>query len=227
MAADGFKWWAARVYSTLQMVDVARIDHFRGFVSVWEVPGGDETAETGKWEPVPGAKLFAELQKGLGPLPLIAEDLGHLTGEVEALRDQFEFPGMRILQFGFGGDAHNRDLPHNYTPNSVAYTGTHDNDTTVGWWRSSDRRVRKHARGYLHSTGRQIHWDMVRAVWASVADLAIVPAQDVLGLGTEARMNLPASQGSNWQWRLTQDQWTPQVTSRLREMTELYGRSRR
>jgi len=224
MAADGFKWWAARAYSTLQMVDVARIDHFRGFTSAWEVPGDDETAENGKWQPVPGSNLFAELQKGLGPLPFIAEDLGHLTPDVEHLRDQFGFPGMRILQFGFGGDARNRDLPHNFVANSVAYTGTHDNDTSVGWWESADKRVRKHALGYLHSTGKQIHWDMVRAIWASVADLAVVPMQDLLGLDNEARMNLPASQGSNWQWRMTTEQWTSTVSSRLRQMTEVYGR---
>ena len=204
MQADGFKWWIERVRATLKMVDVARVDHFRGFAACWEIPGGDKTAERGQWVAAPGRELFTAIRKTLGELPIIAEDLGVITPDVVALREEFGFPGMRILQFGFGGDSKNIDLPHNYVPNVVAYTGTHDNDTTVGWFRSvagegSTRtekqieRERAFCLEYLNTKGEEIHWDFIRGVLASVANTAIVPLQDLLGLGTEARMNLPNS----------------------------------
>lgn len=235
MRSDGFRWWAARMYATLQMVDIVRVDHFRGFAASWEVPGGDETAENGRWVDVPGKALFSLLQRAIGELPVIAEDLGVITPDVEELRDGFGFPGMRILQFAFGGDAANHDLPHNYIRNCAAYTGTHDNDTTVGWWLSqagagSTRddaaisREREYSLKYLDSDGSEIHWDMIRAVWASVADTAMAPVQDILGIGTEGRMNLPASTGGNWQWRMAAGSLTEEITKRLRELSEIYGR---
>lgn len=236
MRRDEFRWWVARVHSTLQTVNVVRIDHFRGFAASWEVPGGDKTAENGRWVDVPGKELFTVLQTSLGELPVIAEDLGVITPDVEALRDGFGFPGMRILQFAFGGDADNNDLPHNYVKNCVAYTGTHDNDTTVGWFHSQagagstrDETAisREHDYGlkYLASDGSEIHWDFIRAVWASVADTAIAPLQDLLGLGTTGRMNLPASESGNWFWRFTEGAITDEIMKRLTELTEIYGRN--
>ena len=236
MRRDDFRWWIARVHSTLQMVDIVRIDHFRGFAASWEVPGGDSTAENGRWVDVPGKELFDALKMSLGELAVIAEDLGVITPDVEELRDAFGFPGMRILQFAFGGDAKNLDLPHNYINNCVAYTGTHDNDTTLGWFNSeagagSTRdaveiaRERDYCLKYLASNGADIHWDFVRAVWASVANTAIVPMADLLGIGTEGRINLPASASGNWQWRMTKNSITDEITTRLKELTEIYGRT--
>jgi|GEM_PF-10051 len=235
MEADGFKWWIERVRATLKVVDIARVDHFRGFAACWEIPGGDKTAERGQWVEAPGNELFSAIRDTLGQLPIIAEDLGVITPDVVALRDGFGFPGMRILQFGFGGDAKNIDLPHNYVANVVAYTGTHDNDTTVGWFQSvagegSTRtakqieRERKFCLDYLNSDGEEIHWDFIRAVLASVANTAIVPLQDLLGLGTEARMNLPNSTEGNWSWRCRAGALTDSTASRLRQLTTLYGR---
>lgn len=224
MRADDFSWWTARMHFTLKMFDVVRIDHFRGFCATWEVPGGDKTAEKGQWRDVPGRQLFTALKSSVGDLPVIAEDLGFVTPEVEELRDEFGFPGMRILQFAFGGDANNHDLPHNYIKNCVAYTGTHDNDTAVGWWNALDAETSDHVVKYLDSDGKEINWDLIRAVWASVADIAITPMQDVLGVGTEGRMNLPATTANNWQWRMTEDAITPEHRTRLRVLTEIYGR---
>jgi 4-alpha-glucanotransferase len=233
MQKDGFEWWVARIAQALKLHDVVRIDHFRGFAAAWEVPAADRTAEHGAWVDAPGIELFDAVERSLGKLPLIVEDLGVITSDVEQLRDKFEFPGMKILQFAFGGDAQNGYLPHNYQPNCVAYTGTHDNDTTVGWWRSlpgpkkPDRehdRVRRFCLRYLGTDGREIHWDMIRAIWGSVADTAIAPAQDLLGLGTEGRMNLPASTKGNWFWRLGGSELSDDISARLRELTETYGR---
>ncbi len=236
MRADGFRWWAARIAFTLRMVDAARVDHFRGFCAAWEVPGEDTTAENGSWVEVPGHDLFRTLKGSLGELPLIAEDLGVITPDVIALRDAYGLPGMKILQFAFGGDAQNQDLPHNYVRNCVAYTGTHDNDTVLGWWRSlggGGKRgrevsspVREHCKRYLATDGREIHWNFIRAVWASVADVAITPLQDVLGLRSEARMNLPATGEGNWSWRFDDGVLTNSIATRLRELTETYGRLR-
>ena len=235
MRGENFAWWVARVRETLRTVDVLRIDHFRGFAACWEIPGGDPTAERGRWVPAPGRELFTAVKYALGELPIIAEDLGVITPDVESLRDDFGFPGMRILQFAFGGDPSSHDLPHNYVRNVVVYTGTHDNDTTVGWFesqagagstRSAEQieRERKFCLDYLKSDGAEIHWDFIRAVLASVANTAIVPLQDVLGLGTSARMNLPASTEGNWAWRYRQDALNEEMSRRLRHLTQLYGR---
>lgn len=236
MRADGFRWWIARVAATLQTVDIVRIDHFRGFAACWEIPGGDKTAERGRWVEAPGRELFTAIRQALGELPIIAEDLGVITPDVEALRDDFHFPGMRILQFAFGGDTKNQDLPHNYHRNVVVYTGTHDNDTTVGWYESeagagSTRdaaqvaKEREFCLKYLHTDGREIHWDFIRTIFASVAGTAIVPLQDVLGLGTRARMNLPNSTSGNWAWRYQKGALTSALSERLKELAELYGRN--
>jgi 4-alpha-glucanotransferase len=237
MLKDGFKWWIERLRAILQTVDIARIDHFRGFAACWEIPGGDTTAERGRWVEVPGKELFSSIRKALGELPIIAEDLGVITPDVERLRDSFGLPGMRILQFAFSSDTSNIDLPHNYHRNVVVYTGTHDNDTTVGWFNSvagagSTRTAAQIATErnlclkYLHTEGAEIHWDFIRAVLASVADTAIVPLQDLLGLGNEARMNLPNSTQGNWMWRFADGGLTDEHGERLRDLTETYGRVR-
>jgi len=235
MRATGFRWWIDRLRATLQTVDILRIDHFRGFAACWEVPAQDKTAERGQWVEVPGRELFTILRTTLGEIPLIAEDLGVITPDVEALRDDFGFPGMRVLQFAFRGDSKTIDLPHNYVNNCVVYTGTHDNDTTVGWFnskagagstRSAEQieRERAYCLEYLKSNGSEIHWDMIRAAWSSVANTAVVPLQDLLGLGSQARMNLPASEQGNWQWRFKAGALTKRISDRLLALTELYGR---
>jgi 4-alpha-glucanotransferase len=236
MVADRFKWWISRVQATLKTVDIVRIDHFRGFAASWEIPGGDKTAERGRWVEAPGRELFTTIKDVLGDLPIIAEDLGVITPDVEKLRDDFAFPGMRILQFAFSGDTKNIDLPHNYHRNVVVYTGTHDNDTTVGWFRSvagegSTRtakqieRERNFCMKYLDTDGEEIQWDFIRAVLASVANTAIVPLQDLLGLGTEGRMNLPNTTEGNWSWRFKPNALTDKMGTQLKEVTELFGRS--
>jgi 4-alpha-glucanotransferase len=236
MRADGFKWWIERVHATLQTIDIVRIDHFRGFAACWEIPGGDKTAERGSWVAAPGRELFTAIRDALGDLPIIAEDLGVITPDVETLRDDFGFPGMRILQFAFSSDATNHDLPHNYHANVAVYTGTHDNDTTVGWFSSvagegstrTEEKVedeRALCRQYLNTDGKEIHWDFIRAVWQTVANTAVVPLQDLLGLGNEARMNLPNSTEGNWSWRFNPDALSDELALRLRKLTELYGRT--
>jgi 4-alpha-glucanotransferase len=236
MRADGFRWWIERLRATLGVVDIVRVDHFRGFAACWEIPAGDKTAERGRWVEVPGREIFTALRGDFGELPIIAEDLGVITPDVEALRDDFGFPGMRILQFAFRNST-NTDLPHNYHHNTVVYTGTHDNDTAVGWFNSragagSTRdaaqieRERRYCLEYLRSAGEEINWDFIRAAMASVADTAVIPLQDVLGLGSEARMNLPASTEGNWRWRFRQDALTADLRKRLKHVTELYVRGR-
>jgi len=235
MRADGFAWWIERVKATLQTVDIVRIDHFRGFVACWEIPGGDLTAERGRWVEAPGRELFIAIHDALGELPIIAEDLGVITPEVEKLRDDFGFPGMRILQFAFSSDTKNQDLPHNYHSNVAVYTGTHDNDTTVGWFQSvagegSTRDAaqieieREFCLRYFNTDGTEINWDFIRAVLASVADTAVVPLQDLLGLGTDARMNLPNSTSGNWSWRFKADELKDELARRLKDLSGLYGR---
>jgi 4-alpha-glucanotransferase len=229
MRDDGFTWWIERTRQMMKTADVIRVDHFKGFDSAWEVPGGDSTAEHGEWVEARGEELFRALSEAFGsPLPFWAEDLGFMTPEAYQLRDDFGFPGMRILQFAFGGDARNEALPHNYINNSIVYTGTHDNDTVVGWWNSlpEDDPARAYCMKYLKTEGSEINWDLIRAAWASVADVAIVPLQDVLGLDNEARMNLPASTDGNWKWRFRDGDMTEEIVTRLGEMTEVYGRSR-
>jgi len=235
MRRDGFRWWIRRVKATLQTVDIVRVDHFRGFAASWEVPGGETTAQNGRWVSVPGEELFETLKNTLGDLPFWAEDLGVITPDVEKLRDGFDFPGMRILQFAFGGDTDSHDLPHNYIKNCVAYTGTHDNDTTVGWFNSKAgssstrdamqiKREREFCLNYLKSDGVEIHWDFIQTVWESVADTAIAPMQDLLGLGNEARMNLPASSSGNWYWQCKEGDISDEIAKRLKNLTEIYGR---
>ncbi|MEO8650417.1 MAG: 4-alpha-glucanotransferase [Acidobacteriota bacterium] len=233
MRDDGFAWWTARVKHALSMADVLRIDHFVGLAHAWEVPGGDKTAENGEWVDVPGLELFSAFKDQLGELPLWAEDLGEVTAQVEELRDNFEIPGMRILQYAFGGDPASRDLPHNYIQNCVAYTGTHDNDTARGWFEALPEADDESGNRpsfclkYINGDADTIHWDMIRAISSSVADTAIVPMQDLLGLGSEARMNVPAGAGPNWQWRMLPDAVTEEITTALKELTAIYGRSKK
>jgi 4-alpha-glucanotransferase len=237
MAETGYAWWIERFRSSLSLVDIVRLDHFRGFEAYWEVPGNEKTAINGRWVKAPGGELLEAVQKTLGDLPIVAETLGVITPEVERLRDRFGFPGMGILQFAFGTDPQAIGFrPHNYRRHFVVYTGTHDNDTTLGWWTSSGagdntrtaeevRAERKFALAYLGTDGHEMNWVFIRAILASVAEVAIIPLQDVLGLGNEARMNLPGTSSGNWRWRFTADQLTPEIGARLREMTVIYDRA--
>lgn len=224
LQTEGYHWWIKRFQAVLEMVDVVRLDHFRGFEACWEIPADSPTAETGRWVPGPGASFLQALQQTLGDLPIIAEDLGFITPEVIALRDMFNLPGMKILQFAFDGNPMHEFLPHNYPRRCVTYTGTHDNDTTVGWYESAPESDRAFCRRYLASDGSDISWDMIRAVWASVADWALTPLQDILGLGNQARMNLPGTTEGNWRWRVTEKQLTQAVAAKLRDMSFIYGR---
>ena len=233
---DGYRWWLERIRSQMEMFDLVRIDHFRGFEAYWEIDAQSETAIDGRWVKGPGDRFFAVLKGEIGDLPFIAEDLGFITPEVIELRDRWGFPGMRVLQFAFGdGSADNPFMPHNYEPHCVVYTGTHDNDTTIGWFRDLDpgsstltadqaASERRAALEYLGSDGREIHWSFIRAAVSSVAEIAIFPLQDVLGLGSEARMNMPARSENNWRWRFEEGQLTPDLSQRLRELNRIYGR---
>jgi 4-alpha-glucanotransferase len=227
LRADNFQWWIDRVRWSLELFDLVRVDHFRGFAACWEIPATDVTAQNGEWVETPGRELFATLKKTLGDLPIIAENLGVITPDVERLREEFGFPGMRVLQFAFGGDATNDHLPHNHTRETIVYTGTHDNDTTFGWFENLDSHQREYCLQYLASNGSEINWDMIRAAMASVADTAIIPMQDVLGLASDARMNLPASTTGNWNWRMKDKVVPDDLSARLRELTEAYGRTAR
>jgi 4-alpha-glucanotransferase len=235
LADTGYRWWVDRMHAALRLYDVARLDHFRGFEAYWEVPAGETTAVNGRWVTGPGAELFRVLQQEFGDLPFVAENLGVITPEVEGLRRQFGLPGMAVLQFAFGKDEQAHDFkPHNYPRNLVAYTGTHDNDTVVGWWRSeggdSTRspedviEEKSRARAYLGTDGRQIHWTLIRILYASVADTVLVPVQDLLGIGSEGRMNTPSVASGNWRWRVRPRALTPQLAARLREMVDVYER---
>jgi 4-alpha-glucanotransferase len=223
-AEEGYAWWTSRIRHLFEMVDIVRIDHFRGFSGFWAIPASEETAVEGCWRPGPGAALFKAIAKALGPMPIVAEDLGLITLDVEQLRKKFAFPGMCILHFAFGGDSSNRYLPHHHTHDCVVYTGTHDNDTTQGWWAQATGHEREHVRAYLATTGKEIHWDLVRAACASVADTAIFPLQDIMGLSTEHRMNLPGSEEGNWRWRFEWSQIKPEHAQRLARLCKLYGR---
>ncbi len=232
----GYDWWVRRMRAAFEMFDAVRIDHFRGFEAYWEVPGADTTAVNGEWVPGPGAALFEVITRTLGPLPIVAENLGVITPAVEALREKFGYPGMSILQFAFGGDDQaNNFQPHTYPRARVVYTGTHDNDTTVGWWNSTPggdsirtateiANEKDLARRYLGTDGHEIHWTLIRTALASVADTVLIPLQDVLGLGSAARMNLPGRQAGNWGFRFTWDQCTPDLVQRLRALVDLYDR---
>ena len=225
MADTGYAWWIARLRAILELVDIVRLDHFRGFESYYVIPADAPTAIQGTWRKGPGDRLFAALRQALGGLPFIAEDLGVITPEVVDLRERWGLPGMRVLQFAFGSDApDDPHKPHNYLKHCVVYTGTHDNDTARGWFSTLTPEERRRALRYLHSTGRAVHWDMIRVVLASVADTVIVPLQDVLGLGTTARMNLPGTSAQNWRWRLQPRQLHARLSERLRTLTHTYGR---
>lgn len=231
-----YHWWVRRLRKIFEMVDIVRIDHFRGFAGYWEIPGDAETAINGKWVPGPGHDLFHALKRQLPDLPVIAEDLGVITPDVDALRDDFNLPGMRILQFAFGNDAKAEDYrPHNYPPNCVVYTGTHDNDTTVGWFWSEPgkdstrtaediEKERKTILDYVGTDGKEIHWDLINLAQRSKANTTVFPLQDLMGLGTEARMNVPGTKSNNWRWRFTWDMLTPEIKARMRQSTESTGR---
>ena len=223
-ADEDYAWWTERIRRTFELMDIVRIDHFRGFADYWEIPAAEPTAVKGRWRPGPGAALFKAIAKALGPLPIIAEDLGLITPEVHTLRRRFAFPGMRILHFAFGGGSDNLYLPHHHEPDSVVYTGTHDNDTTLGWWAAAKEHERAHARAYLGVEGNEIHWDLIRAACASVADTAIIPMQDVLGLDGAHRMNLPGRGEGYWEWRFEWALVRPEHAHRLAALCKLYGR---
>jgi 4-alpha-glucanotransferase len=220
MAEDGYRWWIERLRTAFRMTDIVRLDHFRAFAAYWAVPAGDPTAMNGHWLPGPGRKLFDAVRAELGDVPLVAEDLGTITPDVRRLLAKLRLPGMKVLQFAFyEGDS--PYLPHRHVPNAVVYTGTHDNDTTRGWWDSLDRDRR--ARTPLDASDPV--WSMIELALASVARLAIVPLQDVLGLGSEARMNVPGTSEGNWAWRYDAGALTPDLAERLREATRRHGRT--
>lgn len=224
LEADGFAWWIRRLQLQLERMHVARIDHFRGLEAYWAIPAASPDGRTGEWRPAPGKALLKALAEAFGALPLVAEDLGLITPAVHALRRAFGLPGMKILQFAFGGDADNPYLPHNHEAMSVVYTGTHDNDTTLGWWRHVKEPVRRHVLEYLGISEEDMPWPLIRSALASVARLAVVPSQDVLGLGSEARLNTPATVQGNWSWRLSGNYREASGWPRFRAMLSLYGR---
>lgn len=220
-----FAWWMKRIAHCYEMYDIVRIDHFRGFDEYWFVPYGDETAQNGKWLPGPGIALFETMKAVLGEKKVIAEDLGFLTETVLELVADTGFPGMKVLQFAFGGDADNAYLPHNHKKNSIVYTGTHDNETTVGWYWNLDERTRKHVKEYFDITDEtKVNWTFIRAALSSVADIAVIPMQDYLGLGNEGRINTPSTLGGNWEWRMKKDACTKELAEKIYVLTKFYGR---
>jgi 4-alpha-glucanotransferase len=225
-----FSWWLHRFHFNFRLFDVVRIDHFRGLVQCWEIPAGDETAENGQWADVPAEKLFGKLAQSIsGPLPIIAEDLGFITDDVRAVMRQFGFPGMKVLLFAFNGDMETHPyLPHNFKERCVVYTGTHDNNTVAGWFETEATAQEKiNLAEYL---GREVYvqtapWDLVEMALASDAELALIPVQDILGLGSEGRMNTPSTTGGmNWRWRLSQDSLTDTILQKLSDLTAKNGR---
>ena len=221
---NNFQWWVDRVKSTFEMYDFVRIDHFRGFEAYWAVPFGDKTAENGEWVKAPGTELFKTINEKLGQLPIIAEDLGIITPEVEKLRDDFGYPGMKILQFAFHSDDGSGYLPHNFTRNFVVYTGTHDNDTLAGWYKVLEKDIQKRVLEYADANEKNVIRKMIRVAWSSVADMAIIPLQDLLELGSEARMNIPGTPGGNWQWRFEEGQLTNEKAEWLEGITKIFNR---
>lgn len=223
----GYRWWIDRIGAAIAEVEAVRLDHFRAFAAAWHIPAGSTTARIGEWRPGPGADFFHAAEKELGRLPLIAEDLGLITADVTALRDQFHFPGMRVLQFAFDGKPENPFLPENYPTHVVAYTATHDNNTSRGWFESLPDDQRANLRTYLgHSRedAGEVAWDLIRLAWESRADLAVAPLQDVLNLGAEARMNRPGHALGNWNWQATEEQVSALALDRLAELTRRTGR---
>ena len=230
MERDEFLWWRKRFSSLLEFVDIIRIDHFRGFEAYWKIPGDAETAIDGKWIKAPGDKLFEIVKKYLGDIPILAEDLGVITPPVEALRDHFGFPGMKVLQFAFGTGMETKFLPHNFVTNCVVYTGTHDNDTTKAYFekekKNKESDIFEHAQKYLNYNGNEILSELIRTAYASVANIVVIPMQDIMNLGGEARMNFPSTLGGgNWAWRFTWDQLSKEITKRFKDLSILYERS--
>jgi 4-alpha-glucanotransferase len=223
-ADEGYAWWTRRVRHGLALADILRIDHFRGFAQHWEIAAAEPTAVNGRWRDGPGESLFNAIERALGPLPIIAEDLGLITPDVAALRERLGFPGMLVLEFAFDGKSDNLYLPHNHRDARVVYTGTHDNDTIVGWWQHASAAERAHASAYLGIDGTDIRTALMRTALASVADTAIIPMQDVLGLGSESRMNLPGQAEGHWEWRFEWSQLRDEHTAELAAMSSLYGR---
>jgi 4-alpha-glucanotransferase len=221
----GFDWWISRIKANIEMVDILRIDHFVGFTHYYAIPAKDRTAQNGKWVKAPGMKLFKAVKDALGVLPIIAEDLGNVTKEVTDMREHFGFPGMNILQFCFGdAEEDKRFIPHRYSRNSVVYIGTHDNDTVVSWYNGLPDFMKERVCNYANTNGSEINWVMIRMAWQSHADIAVVQAQDLLGLGNEARMNLPGFMGSNWRWRLKDAELTSDMAKRLKKMSIIFER---
>lgn len=223
----GYSWWVDRINTNLFLYDVIRIDHFRGFSAYWAIPYGEKTAVHGEWIPCPGNDFFEFLRTKSGNLPIIAEDLGVITPDVETLRDDFGLPGMKILQFAFDSSEANDYLPHNYIKNCIVYTGTHDNDTIIGWFNGATPEDRKYMLDYLNAPEKDINWTLIRLAWASVAYTAIVPMQDILGLGSASRMNLPGTTANNWQWRAKANVFTDDLAEKLAHLTVLYGRTKK
>ena len=222
-----FKWWMRRLEAMLEYVDIIRIDHFRGFQAYWGVPQGEDTAMNGTWLDAPGDEFFQLVEKKLGKLPIVAEDLGVITPEVEALRDKYNFPGMKIIQFAFDDDRTNGFLPYNYTnPNCIVYTGTHDNNTTVGWFNERSPEGKSRVIDYLGCLCDDgIHWALIRLALGSVGNTVVLPFQDILGLGTDAKMNTPSQASGNWSWRCRAEAFNDELSGRLKYLTYLYGRT--
>jgi 4-alpha-glucanotransferase len=225
-ADTGYAWWLDRFRAVLGMVDIVRLDHFRGFAAYWEVPSGNQTAEIGQWVPGPGAEFFKHIRNSLGDLPIIAEDLGLITPDVIEMRDKFELPGMKIFQFAFSATPSDPFLPHNYPINCVVYTGTHDNDTAWGWYKTAPDQERKFFKRYLNTNGEDAAWNMIRAIWGSVAMFSLAPLQDLLDLGSEARMNFPGRPSGNWRWRYKNADLNEQLETKLSEINYLYARQK-
>jgi 4-alpha-glucanotransferase len=225
MKKDRYAWWIKRFQASFDLVDILRIDHFRGFVGYWEIPATEKTAVKGRWVKGPRESLFDAVEKKLGVLPIIAEDLGLITPDVITLRDRYMFPGMKVLHFAFSDGPDNSFLPHHYHENSVVYTGTHDNDTTVGWFKNATPQERSFLTKYVKTDGREIHWDLIRLAMQSVAAMSIFPLQDILGLESGDRMNLPGTTKGNWEWRFSWDQVNPTHAARLYEETAIASRT--
>jgi 4-alpha-glucanotransferase len=226
MQKTGYKWWISRIRESLKLYDVVRIDHFRGFESYWAVPHGDKTAVNGRWEKGPGIELFNAIRAELGDINVIAEDLGYLTDQVRDFLEETGFPGMKILQFAFDGSNDNTYLPHRYIPKCVAYTGTHDNDTFLGWYeKTASENDIKNAKAYLGlNEAEGYSWGFIRGTWSTVADVSIAQMQDFIDLGNEARMNLPSSMGTNWSWRMKSDRLTEELANKISRLNYRYGR---
>ena len=227
MKKDSYSWWTKRISAMAKLYDIVRIDHFRGFDSFYAIPAKDDTAKNGVWKDGPGMDLFNVLEKKLGKLPIIVEDLGFLTPSVKKLLKDSGFPGMKVIQFAFDSREDSDYLPHNYPQHCVVYTGTHDNDTVMGWMKTAPKDCVRFAKDYLNLTKEEgYNWGMMRAAWSSVADMAIVPMQDLLGLDSKARINIPSTTGGNWQWRATPEQIDNKLAKKLHKCMQMYARLR-